>query len=148
MQGQVSDVTHHCPPQGAIAGSAPVAQFTSPCDAFGRIVTSDFSEAAANSSCSDAIRSSWSALDRLAGADNNTGVQWLNENFRLCDGSKMSAKENVTLLKNYLTDLWTNLAMMDYPYPTTFLAPLPGNPVNIACESLSKVMSLTYLLLF
>jgi len=124
--------------QGAIAGSAPVAQFTSPCDAFGRIVTSDFSEAAANSSCSDAIRSSWGALDRLAGAANNTGVQWLNENFRLCDGSKMSAKENVTLLKNYLTDLWTNLAMMDYPYPTTFLAPLPGNPVNVACESLSK----------
>ena len=42
--------------QGAIAGSAPIAQFTSPCDAFGRIVTSDFSAAAVNSSCSTAIR--------------------------------------------------------------------------------------------
>ena len=133
----------HCLPQGAIAGSAPVAQFTSPCDAFGRIVTSDFSEAAANSSCSDAIRSSWGALDRLSGAANNTGLLWLNENFRLCDGSQMSSKENVTLLKNYLTDLWTNLAMMDYPYPTTFLAPLPGNPVNVACESLSKVRNIS-----
>ena len=42
--------------QGAIAASAPVAQFTSPCDAFGRIVTSDFSAASPNSSCSQAIR--------------------------------------------------------------------------------------------
>ena len=42
--------------QGAIAASAPIAQFTSPCDAFGRIVTSDFSAAAPNSSCSNTIR--------------------------------------------------------------------------------------------
>jgi hypothetical protein len=28
----------------AIAASAPVAQFTAPCDAFGRIVTADYSQ--------------------------------------------------------------------------------------------------------
>merc|ERR1719422_1360020 len=44
---------------GAIAASAPIAQFSSPCDAFGRIVTSDFSAAAPNNSCSDAVRASW-----------------------------------------------------------------------------------------
>ena len=42
--------------QGAIAASAPIAQFTTPCDAFGRIVTSDYDAAAENSSCSSAIR--------------------------------------------------------------------------------------------
>ena len=46
----------HISTQGAIAASAPIAQFTTPCDAFGRIVTSDFSAAAENSSCSSAIR--------------------------------------------------------------------------------------------
>lgn len=49
---------------GAIAASAPVAQFTSPCDAFGRIVTSDYTAAVANGTCSQNIRKSWAALDR------------------------------------------------------------------------------------
>ena len=31
---------HVC--DGAIAASAPVAQFSAPCDAFGRVVTSDY----------------------------------------------------------------------------------------------------------
>ena len=50
----------------------------------------------------------------------------------------MSSTTNISTLKSYLTDLWTNLAMMDYPYPTSFLAPLPANPVVAVCEHLSK----------
>ena len=121
---------------GAIAGSAPVAQFTTPCNAFGRIVTSDYSAAAVNNSCSSSIRMSWRALDTVAGKD--TGLDWINTNFQLCDSSKLTSRDNVTLIKAYLTDLWTNLAMMDYPYPTSFLAPLPANPVNEACKPLSR----------
>jgi len=124
--------------QGAIAASAPIAQFTSPCDAFGRIVTSDFSAAAPNSSCSAAVRASWSALDRLFLLPNSTGLNWLNTNFQLCPTSHMTAAANISTLKSYLTDLWTNLAMMDYPYGTSFLAPLPPNPVAAVCEHLSK----------
>lgn len=124
--------------QGAIAASAPIAQFTSPCDAFGRIVTSDFSAAAPNSTCSNAIRASWAALDRLALLPNSTGFAWLNANFKLCPSSHLTTVANISSLKSYLTDLWTNLAMMDYPYPTTFLAPLPANPVVAVCEHLSK----------
>jgi len=124
--------------QGAIAGSAPVAQFTTtPCDAFGRIVTSDFSAAAVNGSCSTSIRNSWSALDRVA--SNSTGIEWINTNFKLCPSSKLTSSDNVTIIKSYLSDLWTNLAMMDYPYPTSFLAPLPANPVNVACKPLSEI---------
>jgi len=119
---------------GAIAASAPIAQFTSPPDAFGRIVTSDFTAAAPNGTCSKSIRKSWDALDRMAALPNNTGLDWLNTNWKLC--TAFNDKQNVTDLKAYLSDLWTNLAMMDYPYPTSFLAPLPANPVNAACASL------------
>jgi len=124
--------------QGAIAASAPIAQFTSPCDAFGRIVTSDFSAAAPNSSCSDTIRASWSALDRVSILPNTTGVDWINENFKLCQTSRLTSSANISALKSYLADLWTNLAMMDYPYPTSFLAPLPANPILAVCQHLSK----------
>jgi len=123
---------------GAVAGSAPVAQFITPCNAFGRIVTSDYSAAAVNNSCSNSIRSSWKALDTVAARQNNTGLEWLNSHFHLCDSSKLSSPDNVTMIKSYLTDLWTNLAMMDYPYPTSFLAPLPANPVTEACKPLSQ----------
>jgi len=124
--------------QGAIAASAPVAQFVSPCDAFGRIVTSDFSSAADNNTCSQNIRDSWAALNRVASKPNNTGVEWINQHLKFCEGSQMVNKSSVSRLSAYLSDLWTNLAMMDYPYPTTFLAPLPANPVNVACLPLGK----------
>jgi lysosomal Pro-X carboxypeptidase len=124
---------------GAIAASAPVAQFTSPCDAFGRIVTSDYTAAVSNGTCSQNIRKSWAALDRLANQTNNTGLDWINKNWKLC--SPFTQASNVSVLKNYLNEMWTNIAMMDYPYPTSFLVPLPGNPVNAVCSKLEGVYS-------
>jgi len=126
---------HVC--DGAIAASAPVAQFTSPCDAFGRIVTSDYTAAADNGTCSKNIRRSWAALDRLANQTNNTGIDWINKNWKLCQ--PFTDRRNVSLLKDYLNEMWTNIAMMDYPYPTSFLVPLPGNPVNAVCDKLTKL---------
>ena len=47
----------------AIAASAPVAQFDAPCDAFGRIVTADYT--AQGAFCSQTIRRSWAAIDNV-----------------------------------------------------------------------------------
>lgn len=116
---------HIC--NGAIAASAPVAQFTAPCDAFGRIVTADFSQQ--SEKCSSTIRKSWGAIDNLTSTDD--GLKWVNDAFKLC--TPLKTKDDATKLKGYLNDLWTNLVMMDYPYPTSFLMPLPGNPVKYSC---------------
>ena len=52
------------------------------------------------------------------------GLDWINKEFKFCKALK--TKSDVTGFKDFLNDLWTNVAMMDYPYKTTFLMPLPG----------------------
>jgi len=118
---------HIC--DGAIAASAPVAQFDAPCDAFGRIVTADYT--AQGELCSKTIRSSWAAIDNITTVEKD-GLDWLNKEFKFC--KPLKTKDDVTNFKSYLNDLWTNVAMMDYPYPTTFLMPLPGYPIHEVCK--------------
>lgn len=59
-----------------------------------------------------------------------TGRNWLSKAWNLCD--PLESKSNVTDLKDYLIDLYGNLAMVNYPYPANFLAPLPGHPVKVS----------------
>ena len=54
----------------------------------------------------------------------------IGEIFKLC--TPLTKKEEVKALKDYLNDVWGNLAMMDYPYETSFLKPLPGKPVTVS----------------
>lgn len=122
---------HVC--DGAIAASAPIHQFSAPCEAFARVVTSDYT--VVNSDCSDFIRRSWKSIDQLA--KTSDGQKWLSSNWSLC--TPITGPEGGQALKDYLNELWINVAMMNYPYPTNFLAPLPGNPVQAVCHAMMRV---------
>ncbi len=58
------------------------------------------------------------------------GLAWLSMEWKLCQPLKN--KTDVKNLKDYLTNVWTNLAMVDYPYPANFLAPLPAYPIKVS----------------
>uniref|UniRef100_A0A5S6QIY8 Lysosomal Pro-X carboxypeptidase n=1 Tax=Trichuris muris TaxID=70415 RepID=A0A5S6QIY8_TRIMR len=120
---------------GAIAASAPVAQFPglTPCSAFTDITTEVFRNT--SSPCAVSISRSWSAI-RTLGATTK-GRRKLVDIFKLCNESDLAFKNNVTQLVNWLSDIYGTLAMVNYPYETDFLNPVPGWPVKMACNYLS-----------
>ncbi|XP_078048841.1 lysosomal Pro-X carboxypeptidase [Augochlora pura] len=120
--------------QGAIAASAPILQFTGvvECESFARIVKSDFMMSHPN--CSTNIEKSWRVINNIT--SNDKGKKWLSDNWKLCEPLKNNSQ--VKQLKEYLQDVYTNLAMVNYPYEANFLAPLPAYPVNAACKHLTN----------
>ncbi|KAG0721999.1 Lysosomal Pro-X carboxypeptidase [Chionoecetes opilio] len=118
----------------AIAASAPVRQFTdfTPCDKFGQKVTEDFAKA--SEACVEVIRKSWAAIDAVTAKED--GMAWLSKTWNLC--KPLKDKGEVEAMKGYLMDTWTNLAMVDYPYPANFLAPLPAYPIEVVCSHLTE----------
>ncbi|XP_012347648.1 lysosomal Pro-X carboxypeptidase [Apis florea] len=120
--------------QGAIASSAPILQFTgiTECESFLRIVTSDFKKA--HSNCPKLIRKSWNIITNITST--NEGKKWLSDNWKLCQPLKN--ENNIEQLISYLQDIYTNLAMVNYPYKANFLAPLPAYPINAVCKHLTN----------
>ncbi|XP_046669281.1 lysosomal Pro-X carboxypeptidase-like [Homalodisca vitripennis] len=119
---------------GAIASSAPIWQFPgmTHCNNFYRILTSAFSRVSHN--CSDNIRKSWKTIEDITKTDE--GKSWLSSTWNLCE--PLQSSKNISALRSYLNYIYANLGMGNYPYPTDFVAPLPGHPVRAVCKHLLK----------
>ncbi|XP_037232844.1 lysosomal Pro-X carboxypeptidase isoform X1 [Falco biarmicus] len=117
---------------GALAASAPIWQFGDlvPCGAYFSIVTNDFKKS--GTGCSESIRNSWKAINHLSSTD--AGLQWLSNTFHLC--SPLKNLQDAAMLKNWLSETWVNLAMVNYPYKADFLQPLPAWPIQEVCKFL------------
>lgn len=114
---------------GSIAASAPILSVVgdAPRDSFFQHVTADFKKI---ENCYDNVIASFYQIASLA-ATGTAGYEKLSSVFRLCPSLRSEA--DYRHLLGWLRNAFTVLAMMDYPYPTDFLAPLPANPVNAAC---------------
>lgn len=71
------------------------------------------------------------------------GKSWLSEQWKLC--SPLEADSDVTILKNWLAEIYVDLAMINYPYPANFLTPLPGYPIKVNSIIYPKYMSIYYI---
>uniref|UniRef100_A0ABI7ZI95 Prolylcarboxypeptidase n=1 Tax=Felis catus TaxID=9685 RepID=A0ABI7ZI95_FELCA len=119
---------------GALAASAPIWHFGNlvPCGVFMKIVTEDFRKSGPN--CSETIHNSWGAITRLART--GSGLHWLSEALHLCTPLRNS--QDVQHLKGWISETWINLAMVDYPYESNFLQPLPAWPIKVVCKYLNN----------
>lgn len=57
-------------------------------------------------------------------------MDWITKNFKLC--RPLKTRSDVQALKDWFSGIWVNLAMLNYPYSTNFMADLPANPVKVS----------------
>lgn len=69
-------------------------------------------------------------------ASTDAGKTWLSAEWKLCQPLKTD--NDTQSLIDWLTEIYGNAAMVNYPYPTDFLAPLPGHPVRVMCSHLTN----------
>ncbi|KAL1493398.1 hypothetical protein ABEB36_011459 [Hypothenemus hampei] len=120
---------------GAIASSAPIWQFQglTPCENFYKIVT-DVIRSLGSESCVNTLTKSWGILRNLTKTDK--GKTDVSNTFKLCQPLKN--QNNTDALLSWLSDIYVNIVMINYPYPTSFLVPLPGNPVKEFCQAIDS----------
>ena len=126
---------------GALAASAPILFFGQvvPPEAYWRIVTYDFGNATTVEGCDKKIKQGFNRMDKYI---NNTAIneyEVINRVFNTC--TPLTSNQNLTNAENWLINAYNYMAMVNYPYPTSFLTPLPGNPVDVACQAFADVNS-------
>ncbi|KAL5707218.1 lysosomal Pro-Xaa carboxypeptidase [Ranunculus cassubicifolius] len=116
---------------GALASSAPILQFEDivPTQTFYDIVSNDFKRE--STSCFDTIKKSWEEIE-VVGIKSD-GLQHLSRKFNLCQN--LNSSED---LSDWLDSAYSYLAMVDYPYPSSFLMPLPANPIKEVCRKIDS----------
>jgi len=115
---------------GALAASAPLLMYqniTSPY-AFYETVTNDFT----NVGCGGLMRDGFQQLQQLQNKTEH--YETLTKELNLCEPIKSAG--DVQGLYDWMLNGMGTMCMIDYPYPTNFIAPVPGSPVTVACERL------------
>ncbi|XP_060763372.1 dipeptidyl peptidase 2 [Neoarius graeffei] len=114
---------------GALAASAPILSTAGLGDSgqFFRDVTADFENY--KPACKDAVKAAFQELQTLVQQKDYSRIQ---SAFSLCQTP--SSNKDIHQLNGFLRNAFTLLAMMDYPYNTSFMSKMPAFPVKVACE--------------
>uniref|UniRef100_A0A0M3IZ85 Putative serine protease pcp-1 (inferred by orthology to a C. elegans protein) n=1 Tax=Anisakis simplex TaxID=6269 RepID=A0A0M3IZ85_ANISI len=117
---------------GAWASSAPLMYFpgggVDP-GAFDHKVKEDFLNAGCNERT---ITNGFAAIMSLS--ETASGRQYLNDLFHIEQKSLLTKPEDGGYLIGWINEAIVYMAMVDYPYPSNFLEPLPGWPINYVCK--------------
>ncbi|CAH1109178.1 unnamed protein product [Psylliodes chrysocephalus] len=119
---------------GSISSSAPVFYFPgmTSCDQFYEKVTTVF-EKYGREQCVKTIKLAWDVIINLS--KTKLGMDFISTTWKLC--RKLKGPEDVEILLNWLSNIYVNLAMVNYHYPTDLYAPLPAYPVKVFCDKIT-----------
>lgn len=90
----------------------------------------------AGSNCVAGIRRSWGIMESLGAT--RQGREKLTEALGLCAAPDSHAAVKADVFA-FISAAWQYMAMADYPYPASFLGPMPAWPVKAACASFADV---------
>jgi lysosomal Pro-X carboxypeptidase len=127
--------------QGAIASSAPIAQFgdLTPPNRFMQIITKTFNESLPrtgdNFYCADYIKQGFELFQKLADQGDYTT---LAKRFRVC---KPLVGYDYIKLRYFVETAIMYMAMIDYPVPSDFLQPVPAWPVTATCKVIKSIVT-------
>ncbi|CAI2367314.1 unnamed protein product [Moneuplotes crassus] len=116
--------------QGAIASSAPIIYFKDavPEDGFYNVIQDVFTHN--HPECSENIKK---VAELIVSFKNQPEkIRYLQSMYNTCQA--IETADDVDKITGFLYNAWIYMAMTNYPYPTEFLAPMPGNPVDVSCE--------------
>ncbi|CAJ0941657.1 unnamed protein product, partial [Mesorhabditis belari] len=119
---------------GAWASSAPLKYFNEggvDWGAFDDVTTRTFIDSGASY---NNVKNGWTALRNLA--KTTDGQKFLNDLFNVTDNSTIKDSASGENLVGYVREAIEYMAMVDYPYETNFLEPMPGFPVKVASQFL------------
>jgi len=113
---------------GALAASAPMFWISGMKDShdFWVKVTSDFN---AYEGCESRVREGFTALSKMAQDEKWSDI---SEIMRTCQ--PIAGHDDFMHMMGWARNAMVLEAMLDYPYPTDFMAPLPGYPIKEACS--------------
>jgi len=116
--------------QGAVASSAPIRYFrgANPDDGFYQVVNNVYTKD--HPECSANIKKVGELLLKIS--SDPSKIPALKSVFNTCQDLKTS--DDMAIFTQFMYFGWVYMAMTNYPYPTDFLAPMPGWPVEEACR--------------
>lgn len=120
--------------QGALAASAPILSFkgapSAPETGFDDVITNAFETVYDNKTCSSGIREAMKVLDTFKTKDDDAWT-FFHDTLKLC--KPLSETTDVENLYQHFKAGLEYMVMTDYPYPSSFLQPMPAWPVNASC---------------
>lgn len=100
---------------------------------FYQIVTKNFAMHSAN--CPNVIREGLRRLIEYSGST-TAPISLISSYFNLC--KPLKSYKDIELVIDYIMDAYSYLAMLNYPYPTSFLKNLTSWPANSSCIPLAN----------